>query len=83
MMPAVQADACASPSPDLDGDGDVDGADLGLLLGAWGPCDDPDDCPADLDDSGAVEFRDMLRAGARLVVFSVLIVTIAMWIWSG
>ena len=33
--------------------------------------------------SGAVEFRDMLRAGARLVVCSVLIVTIAMWIWSG
>ena len=28
----------SDPAADLDGDGDVDGADLGLLLGAWGAC---------------------------------------------
>jgi hypothetical protein len=25
-------------SGDINGDGEVNGADLGLLLGAWGPC---------------------------------------------
>lgn len=33
---------------DLTGDGIVDGADLAVLLGAWGPCEDCDACPADL-----------------------------------
>ena len=41
-----------------DGDFDLDeavgAADLALLLGSWGPCGDPDDCPAHLDGSGAV-----------------------------
>jgi hypothetical protein len=26
------------PAADLNGDGLVDGADLGLMLSAWGPC---------------------------------------------
>jgi hypothetical protein len=30
--------ACAGCGSDLNGDSKVDGADLGLLLGAWGPC---------------------------------------------
>ncbi|MCA9284511.1 MAG: hypothetical protein KDA22_04815 [Phycisphaerales bacterium] len=41
---------------DLNGDGVVDGADLGILLSAWGPCSG---CPADLDGSGTVDGADL------------------------
>jgi len=41
---------------DLSGDGSVDGADLGLMLGAWGACQG---CPADLDGSGVVDGGDL------------------------
>ncbi|MFG0274104.1 MAG: choice-of-anchor tandem repeat NxxGxxAF-containing protein [Phycisphaerales bacterium] len=41
---------------DLTGDGVVDGADLGLLLGAWGPCAG---CPADLTGDGVVDGADL------------------------
>jgi len=44
------------PDPDLDGDGTVDGADLGILLNAWGPCDD---CSADLNGDGVVDGADL------------------------
>ena len=43
---------------DLNGDGVVDGADLGLLLGAWGPCP-PGGCPADLNGDGVVDGADL------------------------
>lgn len=46
----------AGPCPDLDGDGFVNGADLGILLGAWGPCDG---CPPDLDGDGVVDGADL------------------------
>jgi len=39
---------------DLNGDGDVDGADLGLLLGAWGGGG-----PADLNGDGTVDGADL------------------------
>ncbi|MCA9286014.1 MAG: hypothetical protein KDA22_12395 [Phycisphaerales bacterium] len=42
---------------DLNGDGTVDGADLGLLLGAWGPC--LEDCPADLNHDDEVDGADL------------------------
>ncbi len=42
--------------PDLNGDGVVDGTDLGLLLGQWGPCSR---CPADLNDDGVVDASDL------------------------
>jgi subtilisin family serine protease len=42
---------------DLTADGIVDGADLGLLLGAWGQCGVP--CPADLSDDGVVDGADL------------------------
>lgn len=36
---------------DLDGDGDIDAADLAILLGSWGDCEN---CPADFNGDGAV-----------------------------
>src|SRR5690606_13589263 len=41
-------------------DGVVDVQDLLALLTAWGPCPQPGDCAADLNDSGAVDVQDML-----------------------
>jgi len=46
------------PCPaDLSGDRTVDGADLGSLLSAWGPCAGP--CDADLDRDGTVGGADL------------------------
>jgi len=47
-------------SGDLNGDNSVDGADLLILLSAWGPCADPDDCPGDLNSDGMVDGADLL-----------------------
>lgn len=44
---------------DLDGNGVVDGADLSILLAAWGPCDDCDDCDADLNGGCQVDASDL------------------------
>lgn len=45
------------PCPaDLTGDSATDGADLGFLLGAWGPCPA---CPADLNGDGVVDGADL------------------------
>ncbi|MCA9284461.1 MAG: thrombospondin type 3 repeat-containing protein [Phycisphaerales bacterium] len=49
----VQAPGIAG---DLDGDNDVDGADLGMLLGSWGPCPG---CPADLLEDDVVDGADL------------------------
>jgi len=46
-------------SPDLNGDGVVDGADLGILLAAWGDCPAEGDCPADLNGDGVVDGEDL------------------------
>lgn len=53
--------AVATPhlSGDLNADGTVDGADLGLLLGAWGDCERSHPCPADLNEDGAVDGADL------------------------
>lgn len=45
----------SNPS-DLNDDGVVDGADLGLLLGDWGKCND---CGGDLNDDGIVDGADL------------------------
>ncbi len=45
--------------PDLNGDGVVNGADLGLLLSAWGNCTIGFPCPADLDGDGLVGGADL------------------------
>lgn len=52
---------CGLCEADLDGDGVVGGADFGMLLSAWGPCDsDGDgDCDADLDGDGVVSGPDI------------------------
>ena len=45
---------------DIDGDGSVGVKDLLILLGAWGPCDDCNDCLADLDGDCTVGVKDLL-----------------------
>jgi len=50
---------CSIPA-DLNCDGVVDGADLLILLSAWGACADPGDCPADLNGDGVVDGADLL-----------------------
>lgn len=42
---------------DINNDGDMDGADLLLLLGAWGPCTA---CVEDLDGDDTVGVKDLL-----------------------
>jgi hypothetical protein len=41
---------------DFNNDGIVNGADLGVLLGLWGPCEG---CPVDLDKDGFVDETDL------------------------
>jgi hypothetical protein len=45
----------AMPTPDLNGDGIVDGADLGVLLAAWGA----GPSAADLNEDGVVDGADL------------------------
>lgn len=52
-----------APSPDLNGDGVVDGADLGLLLAAWGTSSPA----ADLNQDGVIDGADL---GALLAAWS-------------
>lgn len=57
-------DACdgsTGPIGDLDGDGAVGGADLAILLAAWGPCPrcTAGACPADLDGNCTVDGADL------------------------
>ncbi|MCZ6655018.1 MAG: hypothetical protein O7D91_18575 [Planctomycetota bacterium] len=49
-------DQCDSFIGDLNGDGVVDAADLAILLGSWGPCEQ---CPADFDGDGSVSAADL------------------------
>jgi hypothetical protein len=51
-------ESCRPTGPDLDGDGSISGADLGLLLAAWGPCT-ATCCTADLNDDGVVDGADL------------------------
>jgi hypothetical protein len=44
---------------DFTADGVVSGADLGLLLGAWGACDPGASCFADLTGDGFVTGADL------------------------
>jgi uncharacterized protein YjiK len=53
VLKPVATPACPA---DLDGNGAVGGADLTILLGAWGPCDG---CAADINDDGVVNGADL------------------------
>jgi hypothetical protein len=53
---AVHLDDIVPCPADLNGDGMVDGADLGLLLAAWGPCEG---CIEDIGVDGAVDGADL------------------------
>ena len=61
--PCGTCSKCPCPG-DLDGDRNVGGEDLGLLLGAWGPCEPGGHCAADLSPDGVVDGADL---GAMLV----------------
>lgn len=47
---------CEDDCVDLNGDANVDGADLTVLLGEWGPCAS---CASDFDSSGEVDGADI------------------------
>jgi hypothetical protein len=49
---------CDDAEGDLNGDGEVNGADLGLILGAWGPCT-ATPCTGDLNGDGNVNGADL------------------------
>ena len=55
-MDWVETNLVPLPVPDINVDGSVNGSDLGLLLGGWGPCED---CCADLDGDGQVDGTDL------------------------
>lgn len=44
---------------DITLDGVINAADLGALLGAWGDCRTPNNCPADLNNDGTVDAADL------------------------
>ena len=53
----VQTIQVTAPIPgDINGDGQVDGSDLTILLGNWGPCAG---CPADINGDGQVDGSDL------------------------
>lgn len=54
-------DLCEDPIGDIDGDGETGGADLGLLIAAWGDCLGTDGiaCAADLNHDGVVNSVDL------------------------
>ena len=64
------ADDCALSNPatltvtdpcpaDFDDDGTVGAFDLAFLLGAWGPCPNPDACPTDLNEDDIIDAFDL------------------------
>jgi hypothetical protein len=58
LITAIDVVRLAISGPDLNGDALVDGADLGLLLSAWGDCD-AETCLGDLDGNGEIDGADL------------------------
>ena len=60
VMETIQVpncDGCWAVTADLNGDGVVNGADLAIMLAAWGPCGMS--CPADLNGDNVVNGSDL------------------------
>lgn len=55
-LASVEPFSCQGPPGDLDLNGIVDGADLAIMLGQWGPCPG---CSGDLDGNGHVNGADL------------------------
>ncbi len=55
----VECLAVALCPADLDGDGSVSAADLAVLLGGWGPCEDCGDCPGEMDGDCMIGASDL------------------------
>jgi len=58
-MDAAEIEFAPTIVGDLNHDGVVNGADLSMLLAAWGPCPPKGDCPADLNGDGIVNGADL------------------------
>lgn len=58
-MDTMTIEIAAADPCDINGDGIVNGADLGSMLGAWGVCADPNNCPQDLNGDGQVNGADL------------------------
>ena len=56
LIPAAFAHGQEGCAADADGDGIVNGGDLAMVLGGWGPCAD---CGADLNANGLVNGEDL------------------------
>ena len=56
LLPAAAARGQEGCAADADGDGIVNGNDLAMVLGGWGPCAG---CPADLNANGQVNGEDL------------------------
>lgn len=55
----VDASSVCDCDGDLNGDGSRNGADLGILIGYWGLCDDPNGCIGDLNFDNIVDGIDL------------------------
>ncbi len=55
----ISIDRVVADPADLNGDGIVNGADLTILLAAWGPCPPKGACPADLNGDSVVDGADL------------------------
>ena len=60
-LSVLQVNVSCSTVGDLNGDCAIDGTDLAVLLGGWGPCVPGEACPADLDSNGLVDGGDLAQ----------------------
>ena len=56
---SMRAEVVAPCIADLNDDGEVNGADLGLLISGWGPCQPTGPCMGDITGNGVVDGADL------------------------